>query len=92
MNTSAKRGWWIGQGKMSKAKVIAKIQADGGQYTEGKNFDGEYVFEAWLPNELIWDNDHQTGSIYAERGSFRSMADLWKDVFEEVNYPVKEVK
>ena len=77
---------------MSKAKVIAKIQADGGQYTEGKDFDGEYVFEAWLPNELIWDNTHQTGSIYAPRGSFSSMTDLWKEVLNDVDHPVKEVK
>jgi hypothetical protein len=42
---------------MSKAKIIAKIKADGGEYAEGQNFDGEYVFEAWLPQGKIWDND-----------------------------------
>ena len=77
---------------MSKAKIIAKIEADGGEYAEGQNFDGEYVFEAWLPQGKIWDNDHQTGSVYAERGQFRSMKDLWDCVADETNHPVKEEK
>lgn len=77
---------------MSKAKIIAKIKADGGKYAEGNNSYGEYVFEAWLPNGKIWDNDHQTGSVVAERGQFGSMKDLWDTVSDEINHPVKEEK
>ena len=75
---------------MSKAKLIAKIQSDGGQYEEGRNHYGEYVFEAWLPDGLIWDNSHQTGMIYAERGQFGSMKDFWDTISDEVNHPVKK--
>jgi hypothetical protein len=75
---------------MSKATVIAKIKADGGEYTEGTNFDGEYVFEAWLPDGLIWDNSHQTGMGCYERGQFASMKDLWDYVENEIKHPVKK--
>jgi hypothetical protein len=75
---------------MSRAKVIAKVVADGGKYSEGKNFDGEYVFEAWLPDGFIWDNSHQSGSGYYERGQFSCMKDLWSYVENEVKHPVKK--
>jgi len=75
---------------MSKAKIIAKIQADGGEYAEGTNHYGEYVFEAWLPDGLIWDNAHQCGSGYYERGQFASMKDLWAYAANEINHPVKK--
>jgi hypothetical protein len=77
---------------MGKRKVIAKIQKDGGEYTEGKNFYGEYVFEAWLPEGFVWDNGHQSGSGYYERGQFSSMAELWDYVENEIKHPVKKVK
>jgi hypothetical protein len=77
---------------MSKAKIIAKIQRDGGTYSEGNNHYGEYVFEAWLPDEFIWDNDHQTGMVYYERGQFGSMSDFWKEVAREIDRPIKRIK
>jgi hypothetical protein len=75
---------------MSKAKIIAKIEADGGEYEEGRNFYGEYVFEAWLPEGLIWDNAHQSGIGYYESGQFGSMKELWEYVGNEINHPVKK--
>jgi hypothetical protein len=77
---------------MTKAKVISKLKKDNATYVEGKDHWGEYVFEAWLPDNKIWNNGHQVGSLYAPRGSFSSMSDLWKDVMNTIDYEVVEQK
>lgn len=69
---------------MSKAKVISKVKADGAEMLEGHNSDGEYFFEAWLPEGKIWDNAHQSGIFYGSMDQYSSKAELWADALYTV--------
>lgn len=69
---------------MSKAKVISKVKADGAKMLEGYNSEGEYFFEAWLPEGKVWDNGYGTGSFYGSMEQYRSKAELWADALATV--------
>jgi hypothetical protein len=78
---------------MNRAKVIAKLNQDGAEINEGKNFYGEYSFEAWLPNDKIWDCKHRLGSICVIKSPSETMASFWASVWSEIDGPViKETK
>jgi hypothetical protein len=70
--------------QMSKAKVISKVKADGAEILEGLNSEGDYFFEAWLPEGKIWDNAYGTGSFYGSMDQYSSKAELWADALYTV--------
>jgi len=70
---------------MSKAKVIKKLQQDGAEFQEGYDSTGAYVFEAWLPNGKIWNNDYLTGSLVNSMDQFNTKAELWADAWRMVS-------
>ena len=70
---------------MSKAKVIKKLQQDGATFEEGHDSMGQYVFEAWLPNGKVWDNDHRTGSFCGSMDQFNTKAELWAEAWRDIS-------
>jgi hypothetical protein len=71
--------------QMSKAKVIKKLLQDGAKFEESFDNTGAYVFEAWLPDGKIWDNDYRTGMLYNSMDQFNTKAELWADVWRMVS-------
>jgi hypothetical protein len=75
---------------MSKAKVLKKLKADNAEFSDGFDSTSYYFFEAWLPQGKIWDNAHQTGSIYVSKDSKETFASFWKYVLYQIEGKVKD--
>jgi hypothetical protein len=75
---------------MNKAKVIAKLKQDGAQFEEGTDSYGDKRFEAWLPNNQIWDCNHRIGSLCVIKSSSETMASFWSSVWSEIDGEVIE--
>jgi hypothetical protein len=75
---------------VNKAKVIAKLELDGATIEEGTDSYGDKRFEAWLPNNLIWDCKHRVGSVCVIKSPSETMASFWASVWSEIDGPVIE--
>ena len=73
---------------MSKQKVIAKLKADGAEFEEGTDSSGDKRFEAWLPDNLIWDCKHRVGSVCVIKSPSETMVSFWGAVWSEIDGPV----
>jgi hypothetical protein len=79
----------------TKAKVRAKVLADGGTFEEGyTGFHGnDYWVEVALPSsELVWHSDYLGNDcrwyLRVEQEPRESRADLWKYIWDTVQHPV----
>jgi hypothetical protein len=73
---------------VSKRSVIRKLTAQGASYSESYTSSGVYLFEAWLPEELIWDTGYGYGIVTQEKDPEESMSDFWQGVLAVIDGPV----
>jgi hypothetical protein len=72
----------------TKQQVRNKLIRQGAKFEEGYTGSGNYFFEAWLPDGLIWDNNYDSGVNYQEREYGESMEEFWDSFMGYINYPV----
>lgn len=70
----------------TKAQVLASLAktTPAGQWREGYD-DDAYFFEAWLPDEYIWNNGYQSGVVYQQKEEHETWSDFWTNAIVAIS-------
>lgn len=63
----------------NKTQVTRLLARQGAQWEEGEDC-GDYLFSAWLPENLIWNTGYGCGSFMQTKERGESMAEFWDAV------------
>jgi hypothetical protein len=72
----------------TKQQVINLLTKQGAQWGEEYDAYGDYVFDAWLPDKLIWDSGYVTGVVCQTKEAKETMAQFWDGIMAVINAPV----
>jgi hypothetical protein len=64
----------------TKAKVLNLLKKQGAEWEEGHDSEGDYFFEAWLPEGLYWDSGYGCGIVTQTREAKESAAQFWDGI------------
>ena len=72
----------------NRTNVLNLLGAQGAEYEEGADSDGNYVFEAWLPDGKMWDSGYGVGIVVQTKEPKETMGHFWDNVLAVINAPV----
>ena len=72
----------------TKQQVIKLLQKQGAEWGEEYDAYGDYVFDAWLPAEFIWDSGYDCGMVCQTKEAKETMAQFWNGIMAVIDAPV----
>lgn len=71
----------------TKQQVYKLLDKQGAKYELYEGGAG-LVFDAWLPEEFIWDNGYGAGIVTQEKDKDETWSAFWDDVMRIIDAPV----